>query len=163
MARSPLSIADCFRALRRCGCEIGRCFHFKPGASHSGASLKNVRTSNRFRCGRYEFGLVGSKLGEAPDPSSADPEIKDAARRRRERAQQAWGNMDLCKSLAVREVQTAWEPTMRSENLVSLDQPWRPRIYRATWKSGARANGGHRSARAMSGIPTAIGISQYMK
>ncbi len=27
----------------------------------------------------------------------------------------------------------------------------------------ARANGGHRSARTMSGIPTAMGISQYMK
>jgi hypothetical protein len=27
----------------------------------------------------------------------------------------------------------------------------------------ARANGGHRSARTMSGIPTARGISQYMK
>jgi hypothetical protein len=48
---------------------------------------ENPRTSDRSRrvrqirglikdASRYEFGLVGNKLGEISDPSSADPETK---------------------------------------------------------------------------------------
>lgn len=55
------------------------------------------------------------------------------------------------------------DDNVRSENLFPLDQRLLSRILPRQVEFGARASGGHRSARMMSGIPMAMGISQYMK
>lgn len=58
-----------------------------------------------------------------------------------------------------------WCSGASSKNLTCFlsTSVWAVASYRISRKSGARAIGGHKSARTTSGIPTAIGISQYMK
>jgi len=67
----------------------------------------------------------------------------------------------LCRIANAKRLITssAWGPS----DPFSLRPAFRAIASYRVRKSRPRANGGHRSARTMSGIPTAIGISQYMK